>query len=104
MIGAGGARWRRQIDVHGWANRSREFARRSKEAVLLAAVVGALTGLGVAGFDSAVARGVDAMNDLPLWLTAVAPFVGLSIAGLVLHFFGSRRIAVDRRRIPAHVP
>jgi chloride channel protein, CIC family len=87
MTGAG-ARWHRQLDVHRFALRSREFARRSKEAVVLAAVVGALTGLGVAGFDSAVARGVDAVNDLPLWLAAIAPFVGLSIAGVVLYFFG----------------
>ncbi len=56
--------------------------------MLLAAFVGAVTGLGVAGFDSAVTRGVDAMNALPLWVTAVAPFVGLSIAGLVLYYLG----------------
>ena len=56
--------------------------------MLLAAFVGALTGLGVAGFDTAVTRGVQAMDDLPLWLTAVAPFVGLSVAGLVLYVCG----------------
>ena len=77
-----------------WAQRSRDPTCRSKEAVLLAAIVGALTGLGVAGFDTAVTRGVEAMNDLPLWATALAPFVGLSIAGIVLYLLGPYGVAV----------
>ncbi len=88
MSGSGGNRWSGRVDVKGWAQRSRGLARRSKEAVLLAAIVGALTGLGVAGFDTAVTRGVQAVNDLPLWVTAIAPFVGLSLAGIALHLLG----------------
>jgi chloride channel protein, CIC family len=66
----------------------RELAKRSKEVLLLAAVVGALTGLGVAGFDEAVTRGLDALDRAPLWLVAVSPFVGLSVAALALRWLG----------------
>jgi len=88
MTSSSGKRWNARVHVHGWAQRSRELTRRSKEAVFLAAIVGALTGLGVAGFDTAVTRGVEAVNELPLWMTALAPFVGLTVAGLVLYLLG----------------
>ena len=85
---SGRARLRDRLHVYEMARRSRELARRSKEALFLAAVVGAITGLGVAGFDTAVTRGVDLVNDLPLWATAIAPFVGLVVAAAVLAFPG----------------
>ena len=66
----------------------RALARRSKEVLLLAAVVGALTGVGVAGFDSAVTSGVDALRHAPLWLVAALPFVGLTTAAVVLRWVG----------------
>ena len=56
--------------------------------MLVAAVVGVLTGLGVAGFDSIVNRGVDAVERAPLWVTAVAPTIGLAVAALCLRFVG----------------
>ncbi len=65
-----------------------EFAQRSKEVLLVAAVVGALTGLGVAGFDTAVTRGVEAVDRAPLWLAAVAPTIGLAVAALCLRYIG----------------
>jgi CIC family chloride channel protein len=66
----------------------RAFAVRSQEVLLLAALVGLLTGLGVAGFDSVVNRGVDAVERAPLWVTAVAPMLGLAVAALCLRFVG----------------
>jgi CIC family chloride channel protein len=69
-------------------DRSRDLARRSREVVLLAAVVGAVTGLGVAAFDTAVTRSLDQIGRLPLWGTALAPLVGLSVAAAALRFVG----------------
>jgi CIC family chloride channel protein len=66
----------------------REFARRSKEVLLLAAVVGALTGLGVAAFDAAVMAGVDALDDAPLVVVALLPLAGLATAALLLRYVG----------------
>lgn len=86
------ARWslRRfnRIDIRSVARHSRELGRRSRETVLLSAVVGAVTGLGVAGFDTAVTRGVDQINRLPLWIVALAPLVGLSVAAIALRWLG----------------
>ena len=91
MTGAD-ARWslRRfnRIDIRSVARHSRELGRRSRETVLLSAVVGAVTGLGVAGFDTAVTRGVDQINRLPLWIVALAPLVGLSVAAIALRWLG----------------
>jgi CIC family chloride channel protein len=66
----------------------RDLAHRSKEVLLLAAVVGALTGLGVAGFDAVVLAGVDALGDAPLVVVALLPLVGLALAALLLHYVG----------------
>jgi chloride channel protein, CIC family len=75
-----------------FAQRSVEFramARRSKEVLLLAAVVGTLTGFGVAGFESAVSASLDALDRAPLWVVAAAPLVGLSVAALTLRWLGN---------------
>jgi len=79
-------RWR-----SGLARRRSEFAqlaRRSHEAVLLAGVVGVLTGVGVAAFDTAVTRGVEAVGRAPLWVAACAPVFGLTAAAIVLAVVG----------------
>ena len=86
---SGGKRCDGRADLQAWVSRSRELARRSKEAVLRAAVVGGLTGLGVAGFDTAVTRGVQAMNVLPLWAAAVGPFVGIERRRCGVIFLGA---------------
>src|SRR4051812_12801709 len=67
----------------------RAIAQRSKEVLLLAAIVGALTGLGVAGFESAVTAGLDALDHAPLWIVAVLPLAGLTVAAVALRWLGS---------------
>ena len=47
-----------------------------------------ITGLGVAGFETAVTRGLEQVNRLPLWAIAVAPLVGLTVAALTLRWIG----------------
>jgi len=61
---------------------------RRTRVLLLAAIVGVLTGLGVAGFEEVVVRGLDALADLPLWVIALAPTLGLTVATLVLWRIG----------------
>src|SRR4051794_40901827 len=53
----------------------------SHRIVILAAVVGAVTGLGVAGFDRLVVDVLfDRVAELPSWLLAMLPGVGLLVA------------------------
>ena len=68
--------------------RSRTLGQRSAQVLLLAAIVGALTGLGVAGFEEVVARGLDGLADLPLWVIALAPTLGLTAASFALWWIG----------------
>ena len=69
----------------------RRLALRSRQVMLLAAVTGAVTGLIVAGFDRLV---VDVMFDrvleLPLWMIAVLPGVGLGVAAAARYWLGPR--------------
>jgi CIC family chloride channel protein len=62
--------------------------RRAHELLLLAAVVGVVTGFGVAGFDTIVTRGLDGLTDLPLWVVALAPLLGLTASALALRWIG----------------
>jgi CIC family chloride channel protein len=67
--------------------------------VLLAAVTGAVVGLGVAVFERVTVEGVlDHVRGWPLAVQAVAPGVGLVVAWLVLRFVGRQP---DRRATPA---
>ena len=54
----------------------------------MSAVVGVLTGVGVAGFESAITRGLAEVNRLPLWGIAISPFIGLTVAALALRWIG----------------
>jgi len=74
--------------IRSIVERSRDLARRTREVVLLAAIVGALTGLGVAAFDTAVTRSLDQIDRLPLWAIAIGPLVGLSVAAAALRWVG----------------
>jgi chloride channel protein, CIC family len=62
----------------------RHLAVRSRHAVVLAAVTGALTGFVVAGFDSVVTALRDRVGDLSPWLVAVLPAAGLAVAAVLL--------------------
>ena len=66
------------------------FAVRSRQVLLFAAIVGALTGLGVAFFETIVVEVIlDRLLDLPVWALALMPTVGLVIAALSLRVLGS---------------
>jgi CIC family chloride channel protein len=69
---------------------ARDLMRRSREVLLLAAIVGLATGVGVAGFDAIVTSGLERLDRLPLWMIALAPFAGLTIAALALRQIGRR--------------
>ncbi len=72
---------------HETTERFREFARRSRDVVLLAAITGALTGLGVALFERAVVEGLfDRLIGLSPWVLAFMPMCGLLLAWLSLRF------------------
>jgi CIC family chloride channel protein len=73
------------VNGHGGA---RALFHRSREVLLYAAVVGIVTGLGVAAFDAIVVSGLERLDDLPLWVIAIAPLAGLTIAALALRGIG----------------
>ena len=74
--------------MSGTAN-LRSFGARARQVGLLAVVTGAVTGLGVAGFDRLVQEQMfDRLLELPLWVQAVAPVVGLTVAMLILRWIG----------------
>ena len=77
-----------RFDVRAVRAQSRDLARRSRDTLLLSAVVGVVTGIGVAGFESVVTGGLEQVNRLPLWAIAVAPLVGLTVAALALRWIG----------------
>jgi chloride channel protein, CIC family len=77
------ARWDRRRDE------IRELATRSHQVLLLAAIVGTVTGLLVAAFESIVVEVMlGHLLDQPLWVLAVAPAVGLVIATAALRWVG----------------
>ncbi len=79
---------RGRVTIRAIAERSRDLGRRSREVVLLAAAVGAATGLGVAAFDSLVTRSLEQIDRFPLWAIALGPLVGLSVAAAALRWVG----------------
>jgi CIC family chloride channel protein len=67
----------------------RALATRSAQVVLAAAVVGAVTGLGVAGIERIVVDGgLRAVRAGPLWVMAAAPCAGLLLAAVMLRTVG----------------
>ena len=65
--------------------------------VLLAAIVGVLTGAGVALLDTVVLGIEERVVDLPLAIVALAPAVGLGLTAALLRWVGRRR---ESRRPP----
>ena len=62
-------------------DRVRRVVEKSAQVVIVAGLVGAVTGFGVAGFERIVVDGLlDHINELPLWVVGVAPTVGLLLA------------------------
>ena len=67
----------------------RELAKRSREAVLLAAVVGAVTGLGVALFDwVTVDKALRGVLALPVRIRPWLPLAGLTVSAVILRMGG----------------
>jgi len=63
------------------------LGRRTRQVVLFAALTGAATGLGVAGFESLTRAGLfDHLRRAPLALQIMAPLVGLALAAVALRF------------------
>jgi CIC family chloride channel protein len=63
---------------------------RIRQVVFFAAVTGAVTGLGVAGFESATRSGIfDHLLQAPLAVQVGAPLVGLALATLLLRFLAN---------------
>ena len=67
------------------------LGQRTRQVVLFAALTGAATGLGVAGFEAATRRGLfDHLRRAPLALQIVAPLVGLALAAVALRYAADR--------------
>jgi chloride channel protein, CIC family len=65
------------------------FTIRSRQVLVFAALAGAITGLGVALFETIVVEVIfDHLLDLPLWALAVMPTIGLVVAALSLRYLG----------------
>jgi len=66
----------------------RQLVRRSREVVLLAALTGIVTGLAVRGFEYLVEHAYEYVLEAPVWLAAIAPAIGLTIAAFLLRVVG----------------
>ncbi|MEY2456408.1 MAG: chloride channel protein family [Acidimicrobiaceae bacterium] len=65
----------------------RAIGHRARQVGLLAVLTGALTGLGVAGFDRLVhGQLFDRLLEAPLWVQAVGPAIGLAVAAVLLRW------------------
>ncbi len=57
--------------------------------LLLAALVGVITGLCVAGYEETVGRASEHVLDAPLWVVLVVPGLGLIVANLLVSWRGT---------------
>ncbi len=80
------ARYRARID--GRRQELGHLARRTWQVVALAAVVGVVTGGGVALLDSVIMGVEERVVDWPLWLVAGAPLAGLALSAAILRWIG----------------
>ena len=86
-------------------NRFREFARRSHEVIVLAAITGVVTGFAVAAFDRIVVEGIlDHLFELSPWLLAFMPLVGLTLSWLALCYVARFARLGHDRPLPQGVP
>ncbi len=99
-----------RVSRASWASRRGEilaFAHRSRQVILLAAVTGAATGIGVALFERVVIDvAFDFVLRLPLWLLGGVPLVGLVFTWLALRFlaFGATPGTADAYLLAFHDP
>ncbi|HTN81519.1 MAG TPA: hypothetical protein VMK16_17745, partial [Acidimicrobiales bacterium] len=70
-------------------DRVRRVVEKSTQIVVMSAVVGMITGFGVAGFERIVVDGLlDHIERQPLWVVALAPTVGLLLSLIALRIVG----------------
>ncbi|MCA1845450.1 MAG: chloride channel protein [Actinobacteria bacterium] len=78
----------RRFAFDGRAAELRSLLDRTREVVILAAVIGVVSGLGVAAFDLITADVIfDWLTGLPVWAEALGPPVGLALAAVALRVF-----------------
>ncbi len=59
----------------------------------------------MAGFERIVVNGmVDRLLDLPWYVAAFGPLIGLALAAMILRWPGGRRFSCHGRRVPPRVP
>jgi CIC family chloride channel protein len=81
----------RRFALDGRAAELRRLLGRGREVVMLAAVIGVLTGLGVAAFDRITANAIFAwLTSTPVWVQAFGPPVGLTLAAIALFWAAGR--------------
>ncbi len=77
----------RRFALDGRTAEIRRLLGRGREVVMLAAVIGVLTGLGVAAFDRITANAIFGwLTSTPVWVEALGPPVGLALAAAALHW------------------
>jgi chloride channel protein, CIC family len=72
-----------------------EYARRVQFTLVLSALIGIVTGLGVAGFDVAVGHVLEWVQDQPTWAVAIIPGIGFAGVALVTAFGHSDTTTTD---------
>src|SRR5207248_750135 len=81
----------RRFALDGRAAELRRLLGRGREVVIFAAVIGVLTGLGVAAFDRITADAIFGwLTSMPVWVEALGPPVGLALAAAALHWLAGR--------------
>jgi CIC family chloride channel protein len=80
------------VNTGDTTRRFREFARRSHEVVVLAAITGAVTGFAVAAFEWVVVDDLlDHLFELSPWVLAWMPLVGLALTWAALRYIARSR-------------
>lgn len=82
------AGWVRPASLEVRRDELRVLVHRSREAVLLAAVTGIVTGLAVRGFEFVVEHLYDTAREQASWVGALLPAAGLVVSAMVLRYVG----------------
>jgi chloride channel protein, CIC family len=77
----------RRFALDGRAAELRRLLGRGREVVIFAAVIGVVTGLGVAAFDRITADAIFGwLTSMPVWVEALGPPIGLALAAVALRW------------------